>query len=549
MINRNIQLTRWKRFAPALLLLTLAAFGGSARAIDRDKLRQSVPLPRLDVNFVNFNFGNQPDAAPDEAGVRAQIAALEAAPPKTSQGLMQLGRLYWQVKDYAHSRATYASAIAISREATLADPDDLVSLSELCEALKGAGQLPEAEATLRRAVKIAPQNAGAWTKLGEVLLTQASQTLFPGQDGFTFDFGATKSFGGLSEAQLDSRPTPEAIKRAQAFFDEAGASFERAVQVAPLDPQVYLERMGFRSRGAFFGGVLQTLSQRPDEAATLKVAMSNASQTMQVALFSTENVADLQAVARLKPDDVSANGAAATSTLLFSLARNGRQLPLKNGLDSLPASDVALIREAMGRLETLAGNGGGNQAEALEVLGGLRFLLEDPSATDTLRRAVALDPTRSQAINTLAVLLSKAKAFDELVPLLQRQVQREDTARNHLMLAKVYDKMNRPQDVATQVSAAMERDPDDQSANLARFALLLRADDLAKANGQLVRTAKLLASPNKPSPTQTSDFALLTGGFMALSGKTDTAKQLFQRMVASDAQNEDAQKLLAALNP
>lgn len=535
----------WNRFLAALLLLALVSCGGSARALDRDKLRQAVPLPQMNMSF-GFSFGNGPDAPPDDAAARAQIATLEAA-PASAEGLLRLGRLYSQVKDYDRAKATYARAVPLWREALAARPDDVALWVQLGAALRGAAQADEAEAILRRSAQIAPQNVSAWTGLGDVLLAQVNLILIPSQVEFHTNLGATPTFEGLSAAQLDARPTPDAIARAQALLDEAGASYERAVQAAPRDPAAIAARMKFRSAGALLRGLLQGL--RANETATLKEALSKSASNTMAVILSPENVADLQTSARLRPDDISAQGAAAFATVAAFLTRNERGFPLKGGLESLPAPVAAPVREVMERLESLAQGGGKNEATALEALGIMRFVLGDPLAIDTLRRAVALDPTLGQGWEILAGMLVSDNRFYELATLIQSRLQRQDTARNHLLLAKVYDKMNRPQDVETQVRAALEREPDDLTANLARIALLLRAGDTAQAEEPLARTAKRLAPAAKPSRQQTLDYGLLRGIFLALSDESAAARQQLQTVLTSDPKNQAAQKALAALNP
>lgn len=528
------------------ILFCALLMGGEAHAVDLDKLRQAVPLPRMASKF-EFLVVNETNAPQDETQTRDQIAALKAA-PVTAGRLLQLSRLYSQIRDEARAKEANARALPLLRRALTAHPADAALMVQLGQALRDATQLDEAGTVLRRAVQVAPRIANAWVSLGEVLSANAIMVVLPVGDGFEFRSGTIPSVDGLSAKLLDSRPSPKAIARAEALLDEASASYERAVQTAPSDPNVYGERIASRSRAAFLENLLQSL--RANKAATLRRAVGDGAQEMMRAtLFSPGTANDLQTIARLKPNDVSANGAATFSTLLVFATRNHREIPLKGGLQSLPALVAAQVRPAMGRLEEMAARRGKDQAKALEALGELRYILGDPSVTDTLKQAVALDPTRVQGWELMALILSEGERYGELATLIEARLQRDNTARNHLLLARAYDRLNRQQDVQAQVQAALRLEPNDPTANLAGAALLLRADDLPDANQQLERVAKLLTAHGKPSRNQMLDYVLFHGVLLALDGQTEAARQQLESVLASDAQNEGAQKALAALSP
>jgi tetratricopeptide (TPR) repeat protein len=532
------------RSAAVLLLFALVSTGTAARAVDRDKLRAATPLPRMETGF-QFNVAGASALPQDEATQRARISALEALPaPLNGEQLMELASLQSLAKDSGRSEATYARAVSLLQEALVARPEEGTLLVQLGAASQGAGQLDEAEATLRRAVKVAPQNALAWTTFGDVLLQKATETMLPNKNGFQFQMGTVPLVEGLSTEVLDSRPAPEAMARAQALLDEANTSYERAVQVAPRDPQVYTKRMSFRLGAAFGSGLLQLL--RANETMTLKAAMASAAQAAYPALYAPETAADLRTLARLKPDDVSTSGAAALATLYSFALSNKQELPLKNGLQSLPAPVAAQMREPMERLQTLSGTPK-SAAAALEALGVIGFVLGDPSTVETLRRSLALDPSRAQAAEMLIGLFAEENRFEELATLLDARLKRpdQDTARNHLLLAKAYDKLGRPQDVEAQVNAALKREPNDLSANLAHIALLLRAGDVTQADEQII---KMLAPPAKPSQTQMMDYLTLRGVSLGMSEQTDAAKQMLHAVLVADARNEAAPKVLAVLD-
>ncbi len=533
------------RFGVLLALLCALLWGGDVARADIEKVRRAVPFPQMEARF-EFEIGNFAIARLTDDEARLRIAAIEAAPDASPAELLEMARLSTQLKDYPRAKSADERALTILRPLSEQQPPDGAVLVQLGRAYRGLGQLDEAEAISRRATQIAPQLATAWSTLAEMQMARAEKLMVPTKDGYQISAGATTSFTGLSEALLGGRPTPETMAQVQTLLTESLKNGQQAVQVAPLDPDVYLKRWGLYSNAAFLNTLLNLLRAR--DTLTLKAALGPATQLRGIALYSPPAIADLQTIARLRPDNATINGAAALYSIVSFAQLNGRELPLPGSLEALPATVADPVRQIIERLETLSNGDAKTAAPALEALGVVFYMVSDTAAVETLRRAIALDPTRPQASEILIGLLASDQRYAEVETVARAQLKIEDTVRAHLVLAKALDAQERPQEVPAQISAALALAPDDLTANLARAALLLRANDLAPASEQLTKVAQLMQAQPAPPAIQQRNYALLQAVLLALQGQTAAAQTALQAILTAQPKSESAQKLLDALN-
>lgn len=544
-----------KRFDLLFVGLLCALTSSAAHALERDKLRLLVPLPSFNVEF-GFNW-RAPDALPEVSdevarGLIIDLQKTTAAGTGATDAAAfgRLGQLLAQVKDPA-SQTAFETAVGLRRQQVAAHPDDANAMLLLGRALESAGHPEEAETVLRRTVVMAPQSGAAWTALGGVLSLQAHRVILPD--------GTSVTVGGLQlpqapgvEAALRARPSEADIARAQTLLDEAKSAYDRAVEVAPQSADSYGERVGFRLAGGLLRSVLQNL--KSDVALSLRDAISRSISTFGEAALSLESSLDYRQMARLSPDDVQTLGASALSEISRELARRATNPATANDLNfgealrDLPPDSRAAILFSVGRMQVLAQNPDAKvAAPALEALGVLQSFLGQTEAAETaLRRAIALDASREQAWDALLNLMIGSGRFSDMVTLQQARLAKADTARNHLLLAKAYDKLNQPAQVEAQVRAAAERAPGDPTTTLALIFVLLRRDDAS-----LPQAAQLLN--RLPTLTgKTSNFfeterALASAFNLALSGQEADARQLFAQVLAQDPGSDVARNALTLL--
>ena len=267
---------------------------------------------------------------------------------------------------------------------------------------------------------------------------------------------------------------------------------------------------------------------------------------------SAPTLSDLREAARLAPNDLNSVGLSA----MFGITAFKAQQDAAGRTDwsALPEEARRPAEEAMRPLEALARSAGTDQetaAKASEADGLLwLFVGNQVAAEPSLRRAVSLDPRRESAWDGLTMLLVGARDYQGAASLLEARVKVLDTARGHLLLAKIYDKTGQPEKEASQVQAALAADPDDLTANIAQAALLLRHGDdaatLEQARKQIVATDVLYRKATR-SQEAWKDQTLLASIYNALTGDAASAREKLAQILSFDKDYEPAKAALAAM--
>ena len=182
------------------------------------------------------------------------------------------------------------------------------------------------------------------------------------------------------------------------------------------------------------------------------------------------------------------------------------------------------------------------------------ILHESRNCVGSLRRAVALDPTREQAWEVLCAMLAQMERYDDLLGVCEDRVRQKDSARGHLLLAKAYEKLHQWDDSESEIMEALRMAPNNFSANLAEAALVLRRgqddDALSEANSWLARSERLLG---ETPATQRSvqlivDLTLTRSIYFALTDQLDEARQWAKAVIEQDKNNNRAQEILTAMD-
>ena len=186
-----------------------------------------------------------------------------------------------------------------------------------------------------------------------------------------------------SQEVLDYWPSAEALKKAQMACDEASRCFDRAMLLAPKEPEVFFQRAGFMSSSNWQNCFFRHYRDY-EKVSSQKLLMS---------FLSPETIANLEKAAELKPKDYHYISLAAYfQYFVASLEAN-----LTNfAPDMLPDKTKQSIHGAMTRLENLSEDPDQKiAAGALENLGILNLKFGNKlAAAANFRRAVSLDPTR-----------------------------------------------------------------------------------------------------------------------------------------------------------
>jgi tetratricopeptide (TPR) repeat protein len=171
-----------------------------------------------------------------------------------------------------------------------------------------------------------------------------------------------------------------------------------------------------------------------------------------------------------------------------------------------------------------------------------------------LRRCLALDPSRNQAWEVLAYTLAQSQRYDELAAACSERLKQQDSPRNHLMLAKAYEKLQQWDDSEAEILEATKEAPNNFVANLALASVLLKrsqdASSLAEADDWLARSEKLLSQmpPPQRNQQQVIDLALTRCIYFALTDEVEAARQWAKAVINKDQNNKLAYDILTAMD-
>jgi tetratricopeptide (TPR) repeat protein len=517
------------------LLAALTATGATP-VVGKEALRNLVRLPSLIF---------QPDWAFDPErgftlGSRGEDAAMQIASLRSglkrdasdAESCQKLAELYTAKGDYAAARDAWTRAAQLYRQRLETQPRDAALLAGLGMALDGSGKTQEAESILRNVVETSPADWRCRVTLGHLLDTEARRDLDDGP-----------SAAAASGADL---PSSDSVAQAQRRLSEAGDCFEQAAKLAPEEAEVYFRRGMHRCLRSV---LLNQIRMAQGEMEKDVDAASNP--------FSREALNDLKQASRLSPRDYALIG----GTMLFEIytvkARDGMVNWAGFSWSSLPDDTQRSVREAMARLENLAADPDRQLAAgALEVLGIVRgpILGERRSCIENLRRCLALDPSRNQAWEVLAYTLAQSQRYDELAAACSERLKQQDSPRNHLMLAKAYEKLQQWDDSEAEILEATKEAPNNFVANLALASVLLKrsqdASSLAEADDWLARSEKLLSQmpPPQRNQQQVIDLALTRCIYFALTDEVEAARQWAKAVINKDQNNKLAYDILTAMD-
>jgi tetratricopeptide (TPR) repeat protein len=440
----------------------------------------------------------------------------------------RLGELYAASKQAENSVKAFTRAAELYRARAATDPDNTGLLINFGKSLQGSDKWDEAENIFRQAVNRTPDDWNCLVALGKYWDEAAQHDL-------------------ESQPAGDGPGTARQVDRAQKHLNEAGDLFDRAVKASPEESRVYLRRGLHRCfRDILLKQIRATTSNAED---------ANSSDDNE---FSPAALADLQHASLLAPKDCALIG----STVLFEIYTVSGHKGVVNWADfswgSLPDKSQRSIRDALTRLENLGQNPDAKiAANALEVLGILEgpILHEPESCINHLRRATALDPSRDQAWEVLCATLAQAGRYHDLLTVCQNRVAQKDSAHNHLLLAKTYEKLKQYDDAEFEIDTAMKLAPNDFTANVGLAALLIHRSQgdpelLSEADGWLAHAEQLIG--NQPAMSrnrqQVIDLTLTRSIYFALTDNTASARIWAEAVLKQDKSNATASAILMAMN-
>ncbi|MDB6064477.1 MAG: Tetratricopeptide 2 repeat protein [Pedosphaera sp.] len=539
---------RFRFILPALLTVVFAVLTarGVTPVVGKDKLRKLVKLPSISfkADFVydleqGFTLGS------GEQDATTEIRALRKGMKRDvsdAESYERLGDLYASISQDKNAKVAWGRAVELYRKRVEMQPGDGALLAGLGHSLQGVGRSEEAESVLRQAVQLAPKAWKGWVALGRFLDMGARREIYDKPSP------AVEALNGavVADRQAINQLSPNQVSLARRRMDEAGDCYEKAVAAGPDESEVYFRRGMHRAlRHVLLNQIRLAAGEQREDVDALGDC------------FSQESLADLQHASQLSPQDYQLMGGTAVFEIYTVSARNGRMNWKEFSWNSLPDKSQRSIRATITRLENLAQSPEPQLAAgALEVLGVLQgpILHERRNCIATLRRALALDPSREQSWEMIAGMQVQTGDYAELLSTCEDRIKEKDAARSHFLMAKAYEKLRQWDSSEEQILIAVKQDANSITSNLGLAALLLKRSEgdasvLADANTWLTRAEYLYnkAPAGQKSQGLIIDLTLTRVIYFALTDDVDTARQWAKAVIAVDKENNLAQEILSAL--
>ncbi|MDE3068402.1 MAG: hypothetical protein KGJ60_12750 [Verrucomicrobiota bacterium] len=509
-----------------------------------NRLRELVVFPELNLTF-NFGMSFQGGefVVNDGTTPGTEISRLRQALKRRPDNiglLLRLGVLLGKNDETNASQICWRKAERLARNRIAAQPQDGLALTELGEALWQLDKDAEAEHDYRQAVLVSSNDWRCWVGLGSFLASEPFGLMFP--KNLRDQVGA--SLQAPPPEVLDYRPPREAFQRAQTSLREASRYFDRAITLAPAEPEVSLHRAGYMSVSNWENCFFQHF----------RTGRNIDSTQLAAALLSPETIANLQKAADLNPKNYKFVSLAAYFTYFGALLQ--AHWPAHATVQTLPDKARRSIRIAMTRLENLSHSPDKHTAAAaLENLGFLQMAFHNlPAARSDFRRSVTLDPTRDTAWDLLLATMLRSASPEKLVSLCEARLKYKDSERNHLFLAKALVREEKWSKAAAQAEIAAKLETNNVVPPLLMAAIALKqsaqASYLTTAAVYMKQVYFMLQKmpAGKEKTDRVREFSLDCAIYNALSNHPDLTKDWANQVLKGFPNDETAKKILEALH-
>jgi tetratricopeptide (TPR) repeat protein len=539
-----------KRIAVVLLLVSAFSSPAASPAHGKQRLRELVVFPIMNTSF-GFSFDlKDPDLTEtlEEASDEEQIEELRNELKKQSDDirrLIRLGLLLDQSGKTNESATYLEKALRLCRLKVEQRPTDGLVLTDLGDTLRALDKDAEAESVYRKATLISSNEWKCWTVLGNFLDYRSSSLLTPAWTHTQMNPSAISYFQDM----LDSHPSAEQFSQSQELRNEAFKCFDRAVALAPKEPEVYLQRAGHQCSSDVQDYLIRHFQHQ--EPATTSV--------LSLVYFSKAAVPDILRAVQLRPKNYRLIGIGAWfewSACVWPLA--DAHSTEKPTFDTLPATTRKSIRTAVTQLEDLTSDPDAKiAAGALETLAFVRMLINmDPDSEamkSDLRQALVIDPSREKAWEALFALSTSSQSSEELVKMCESRLRYTNSARVHLFLARMLVKQEKWDRATQQADLVLRSQPDNVDGHLMLAALAIRqstnVDFLSLATNHLAIAAGTLKT--MPDGEQKLDkrreMILNTAIVLGLTDNTVDAKDFLNEILRRNPDDEAAKEILNAL--
>jgi tetratricopeptide (TPR) repeat protein len=528
------------------LFLLLAACTAQAASIPggREAWQKLLAMPAMSFQF---SFGwtaddgltlssDKPDPDQEIPKLRAQLRD----GPADAALYWQMSRIYSRAEDYKKESNALARAITLYRQRLEAQPENVEVLTGFGLALSADVQVAEAEAVLRRAVRLGPKDWRAWSALAQWHTRKSWKSFEALLPTNRHDFMGYM----LHKAAKKEIPVPM-LEAAEKSVQEAAQCSDRAIELVPKEPLAYANRVQTRSAGNVVTYLRSVV--RGDEPDPLK---------SQLSLFSTNVLADLWRVAQLSPDDPRAHCMALSGQLLVAAAQFSKTDPdkLAEGklLSLLPDVERRSCVAALARLQELSQTRpSADAALALETTAMVKmaYLDQNVSAEADARRAVELVPSRDGAWDLLMSICVTSDRIATARSLAEKRLQVKDTTHNRIIAAKLCYKLGLLTEAKAHADAALKMEPDGYLPNMSALVITLKRskdEDAATLAGPFFN--KVQGMPEESLTNDQKIEAYLNMGIACvLVDEPDAARKFLEAVLKGDKDNKTAREALGML--
>ena len=528
-----------------LVIVCMAAMALPAATVPHgaDRLRELVVFPEFNLGF-KFGMTFQgtesviQDNTPTEVAIERLRAGVKQQPDNTEQ-LMQLGVLLSQNDETNEAQACFEHVEQLARKRTEANPQDGPALTLLGKSLWQLKRPEEAESAYRHAVLVSSNDWHCWIGLGNFLSNAKFSGMFPAD----LSPQSEASPEAMQQAILDYRPPAEALRAAETSLAEAGKYFDRAIALAPKKPEVLFQYAGYQATVGWENCFFRHC--RDNEAID--------SNKILFFFLSQGTLTNLEKAAELDSKNYELTALWAYFTWMqANEANKGTNAMAGNALPNKPRQS---IRTAMTRLENLSGSPDKKVAAgALENHGLLEMIFGNNAAAITdLRQAVALDSTQESAWDLLLGFMHDSASPEELETACVARVKINGSARNRLLLTKVYTMEKKWNEAVKQAQIAGEMETNSIIPPLFLAAIALKqsmeTNHLEEAGDQLRQAGNLLKvlPATKDRTDRWREFVLNVAIYNGLIGQPDIAKTWLNEVFKGFPNDETAEAISQAL--
>jgi tetratricopeptide (TPR) repeat protein len=535
-----------KSFLVPVILATALSVQASAPPHGSDRLRELVVFPEIKLTFkfgINFQCGElKIDQGDDPTVLISSLRDELKQQPVNVEQLLQLGNLLENNGETNKSQDCFKKAEQLCRDRISTKPQDGLTLTELGKSLWQLEKYEEAENAYRKAVLVSSNEWRCWVGLGNYLANRPFPTMLPEKLRNQITYAPVPP----TQEILNYRPSSETLGKAEASIGEASRCFGRAVALAPKESDVFFQCAGFMSVSNYQNCLFRHYRTGEEISAP----------QWSLAFFSQETIANLQKAADLSPKDPELNGLVASFEFFRAVLLHNRS-STNYSIEWLPDKTRRSIHSTMTRLQNLSELPDKKTAAgALEKLGFLNMTFQNNmEAVVDFRRAVALDPTREASWDMLlGAMLDSGASPEELTSVCESRLKYNNSARNHLLLAKALTKEQKWDDAAAQAVMAGKLETNNVVPPLFCAAIALKES----AQTNYLTAAKICMNyadairktiPVKEQKVEWWREFMLNGAILhALDGQPKLAKDWVGEVLKDYPNDETAKGILEALN-